>query len=381
MLNELSEAAATAFQDIYDNKNGMLDDLAAFWRYSAEQFRNEPAIIGYEIMNGCCPFPVVPPWMALSAQPHSARAIRRKLLRGPDPASPRRCGQEEPRADVRGNVRGNPVCRCRSAFGRAERALHVKRAAALRSHYWHRPCSASDDNHIIFFEPVTCEPRPHAACDARSGVGPRAAVSVSPQRPSCTRFPNRLQPSSLRCRGDGLRRSSHGLGLRPSAGCVAGRPRLVRPKPSRAKLPPAWSPHDRRRTIAMNARKPAVRSVQRGRVALPHGRTQSALGVGRARAKVARASYLVLPRVMLYAVWALVQAAWHTRTGVRSLTTTTAPLSCPGTPARSSANDRLPSRMFCVAWSRPRTPAPSRATERLLPHRCQPRTPTYAHGY
>ena len=126
--------------------------------------------------------------------------------------------------------------------------------------------------------------------------------------------------------------------------------------------------------------KAAVRSVQKGRVALPHGRTQSALGVGRARAKVARASYLVLPRVMLYAVWALVQAAWHTRTGVRSLTTTTAPLSCPGTPARSSANDRLPSRMFCVAWSRPRTPAPSRATERLLPHRCQPRTPTCAHG-
>ena len=122
MLNELSEAAATAFQDIYDNKNGMLDDLAAFWRYSAQQFRNEPAIIGYEIMNGCRPLPVVPPSMALSAQPHSARAIRRKLLRGPDPASPRRCGQEEPRADVRGNVRGNPVRRRRSAFGGAERA-------------------------------------------------------------------------------------------------------------------------------------------------------------------------------------------------------------------------------------------------------------------
>ena len=29
--NCLTEAAATAYQDLYDNKNGMLDDLGAFW--------------------------------------------------------------------------------------------------------------------------------------------------------------------------------------------------------------------------------------------------------------------------------------------------------------------------------------------------------------
>ena len=51
MVNEITEAAATAYQDIYDNKHGMLDDLSAFWSYSADQFKDEPAVIGYEIMN------------------------------------------------------------------------------------------------------------------------------------------------------------------------------------------------------------------------------------------------------------------------------------------------------------------------------------------
>lgn len=49
--NCLTEAAATAYQDLYDNKNGMLDDLGAFWAEAATHFASVPAVLGYEIMN------------------------------------------------------------------------------------------------------------------------------------------------------------------------------------------------------------------------------------------------------------------------------------------------------------------------------------------
>jgi endoglycosylceramidase len=49
--NAVTVAAATAYQDIYDNKHGMLDDLATFWAKAAEQLKDIPGIIGYEIMN------------------------------------------------------------------------------------------------------------------------------------------------------------------------------------------------------------------------------------------------------------------------------------------------------------------------------------------
>lgn len=51
MANTLSRAAAKAYQDIYDNKKGMLDDLVAFWSHSAARFEKNPNVIGYEIMN------------------------------------------------------------------------------------------------------------------------------------------------------------------------------------------------------------------------------------------------------------------------------------------------------------------------------------------
>lgn len=44
-------AAATAYQDIYDNNHGMLDDLTRFWVEAAKEFKDTPGIIGYEIMN------------------------------------------------------------------------------------------------------------------------------------------------------------------------------------------------------------------------------------------------------------------------------------------------------------------------------------------
>ena len=49
--NILTEAAAQAYQDLYDNHNGMRDDMAAFWAASARVFRNTSSIIGYELIN------------------------------------------------------------------------------------------------------------------------------------------------------------------------------------------------------------------------------------------------------------------------------------------------------------------------------------------
>ena len=51
--NELSEAASYAFGDIYANHNGMLDDLGNFWAATAAAFKDDPNIIGYEIMCVC----------------------------------------------------------------------------------------------------------------------------------------------------------------------------------------------------------------------------------------------------------------------------------------------------------------------------------------
>lgn len=51
MENALAEAVGQAYQDIYDNNHGMLDDLSAFWARSAAAFANTTGVIGYEVMN------------------------------------------------------------------------------------------------------------------------------------------------------------------------------------------------------------------------------------------------------------------------------------------------------------------------------------------
>ena len=50
MENILSEAAGTAYQDLYDNKNGMRDDLALFWEKSAEFWKDLPGVF-FELIN------------------------------------------------------------------------------------------------------------------------------------------------------------------------------------------------------------------------------------------------------------------------------------------------------------------------------------------
>ena len=49
--NSLTLAAATAYQNIYDNHKGMLDDLVGLWEETAGQFASIPGVIGYETMN------------------------------------------------------------------------------------------------------------------------------------------------------------------------------------------------------------------------------------------------------------------------------------------------------------------------------------------
>lgn len=48
--NYLAEATGAAFQDLYDNINGMRDDFGQFWAKLAATFKNRD-ILGYEIIN------------------------------------------------------------------------------------------------------------------------------------------------------------------------------------------------------------------------------------------------------------------------------------------------------------------------------------------
>ncbi|KAG2377959.1 hypothetical protein C9374_008581 [Naegleria lovaniensis] len=47
----LTTAASNAFQNFYDNMNGVRDAFADFWKYSANYFKDEPNVLGLEIIN------------------------------------------------------------------------------------------------------------------------------------------------------------------------------------------------------------------------------------------------------------------------------------------------------------------------------------------
>lgn len=49
--NCLTEAADRAYQDLYDNKHGMRDDFAAFWGESAKRWAGDKNILGFELIN------------------------------------------------------------------------------------------------------------------------------------------------------------------------------------------------------------------------------------------------------------------------------------------------------------------------------------------
>lgn len=46
-----SEAASKAFQSIYSNVDGLLDEWADFWKKTATYFKSSPSVIGYELIN------------------------------------------------------------------------------------------------------------------------------------------------------------------------------------------------------------------------------------------------------------------------------------------------------------------------------------------
>jgi endoglycosylceramidase len=105
MKNTLTEAAAHAYQDLYDNHEGMLDDLSDFWARSASYFKDNPWVIGYEIIN----------------EPFAGDFYEDPLLLLP------------------GNAGRKNLARMYEAV-----------ASSIREH---------DDEHLIFYEPVTwvCE--------------------------------------------------------------------------------------------------------------------------------------------------------------------------------------------------------------------------------
>lgn len=50
-MNYLAEATGAAFQDLYDNRNGMRDHFGKFWSKVATSFKDRDELLGYEIIN------------------------------------------------------------------------------------------------------------------------------------------------------------------------------------------------------------------------------------------------------------------------------------------------------------------------------------------
>jgi len=48
---QLTEACSSAYQNLYDNKNGLLDSLAQYWKRVATTFIDSPNILGYDLFN------------------------------------------------------------------------------------------------------------------------------------------------------------------------------------------------------------------------------------------------------------------------------------------------------------------------------------------
>jgi endoglycosylceramidase len=47
--NAFSEAASQAYQDFYDNHNGMRDSFVKFWMFSAQLWSDCDSILGFEV--------------------------------------------------------------------------------------------------------------------------------------------------------------------------------------------------------------------------------------------------------------------------------------------------------------------------------------------
>lgn len=50
-LAYLTSSVSHAFQQFYDNKDGVLEQFGKFWKKVADEFKNETSILGYELMN------------------------------------------------------------------------------------------------------------------------------------------------------------------------------------------------------------------------------------------------------------------------------------------------------------------------------------------
>ncbi len=46
-----TEASAAAFQNFYNNTDGLLDAWADFWKMTAQGFKESNSLIGYELIN------------------------------------------------------------------------------------------------------------------------------------------------------------------------------------------------------------------------------------------------------------------------------------------------------------------------------------------
>ena len=58
----LSGAVASAFQDLYENTDGLQDLFAEYWKKVATRFRNNPHVLGFELINEPVRARISPSW-------------------------------------------------------------------------------------------------------------------------------------------------------------------------------------------------------------------------------------------------------------------------------------------------------------------------------
>lgn len=135
-----------AYQDLYDNTGGMMDDLAAFWSAAAKEFRDVPGIIGYELINE--PFAgdfYSDPELLLPGVAGSKNLQRmsvQRLCMTPRPTHPRQGPSSV-------HLTRDP------ALVITLPPVHRPSALTARYNTLNTAIRKNDDRHIIFYEPVT----------------------------------------------------------------------------------------------------------------------------------------------------------------------------------------------------------------------------------
>ena len=135
-----SDAVSKGFQGLYDNDGGVLDVFEQFWVTVASRFKDNPAVLGYELLNE----PWVGDFFSNRSQLLARNADTRNLV-------PMYCPFPCRRRTV--------VLHCSCCFCASMQRILLNSSTFCppplpRYQRLHNAIRRVDDNHIIFFEPT-----------------------------------------------------------------------------------------------------------------------------------------------------------------------------------------------------------------------------------